>query len=124
MKSYETKEKKTENRERELYYQKIGEHVFRFRKSLSMSQADLAERTGLSTVTISSIENGSPTESFHPHILARALDKPQCSLYYGYEELEYVRELLMEIQTLPPEQQKFACVMIEDMIIELKKLNK
>lgn len=123
MKSYETEEKRTENRERELYYQRIGEHVFRFRKSLSMNQADLAERTGLSKATISSIENGSPTESYNTHILARALDKPQCSLIYGYDESKYVRELLMKIQTLPPEQQKFACVMIADLIAELKKLN-
>ena len=122
MKSYTDREKKTENKERRLFYNSFGERVLHYRKSISMSQAELAEKTGLSKVTISSIENGSPTETYNVHILAQALDKPVGSLIYGYMDSEYVQELLMEIGNLHPEYQQVIYKTLECMISEMKTI--
>ena len=118
MKCYETEDKKNEKKEKELFYQKLGEQVFRYRKAVPMSQAELSDTIGVSKATISGIENGQPTETYNTHLLAKALGKPISSLMYGELEFQqdYIYELLQEIFQLPLEHQKVIFSMLENMI--------
>ncbi|MBQ8562594.1 MAG: helix-turn-helix transcriptional regulator [Firmicutes bacterium] len=123
MESYEIEEKKTKKREKEQFYKRLGDRIFHYRKPV-MNQAELSEVTGLSKATISSIENGSPTEAYNIHLLAQALNKPTSSLMYGELEFQhdYVYGIYKQIQNLPPEYQKIIFSMLENMIRELEKL--
>ena len=53
-----------------MYFNEIGEHIAKTRKSQKISQAQLAQQLGMSRATISGIENGTVGEVGIRKILA------------------------------------------------------
>jgi DNA-binding XRE family transcriptional regulator len=44
--------------QKELFYKKLGENIAKARSETKVTQAELAEKTGLSRTTITNIERG------------------------------------------------------------------
>ncbi len=81
----------------------IGLRVSRFRKLRGMTQAELAEKTELSTTEISNIERGKNSISFNTLInLCRELDVCSCELLSGAIKdtvEENIVDLIRELNT-------------------------
>ncbi|MFA5030331.1 MAG: helix-turn-helix transcriptional regulator [Patescibacteria group bacterium] len=50
--------------QKELFYKKLGENIAKARSETKVTQAELAEKTGLSRTTITNIERGRQKPSF------------------------------------------------------------
>ena len=83
---------------KDMNFKKLfGSRIRYLRKMSSISQEKLAERTGLSTKTISYIENGKNTISFNKlPLLAEALEIPIYKLFI-FTDLENNKEVLNEL---------------------------
>ena len=83
---------------KDMNFKKLfGSRIRYLRKMSGISQEKLAERTGLSTKTISYIENGKNTISFNKlPLLAEALEIPIYKLFI-FTDSENNKEILNEL---------------------------
>jgi transcriptional regulator with XRE-family HTH domain len=90
--------------------QQIGERIRLFRKSLGLTQAELAERSSMDDMTISRLETGSRAPSLDQlERLATAFDMPISNLLSNDEDTSLARGRILAtmLAGLSKEQQNF-----------------